>query len=100
MMMSQMWVEETLLLPSKLMVIRWSAQHRFLTSVPFMMKIKVAPVSKMAYVVVIVIALVHSKHCNVVEQFDVMTVAWMSLIDNSTAKGSKRSYSVGYEKVC
>ncbi len=37
-----------------------------------MMKIKVAPVSAMACIVAIVIALAHSKHCNVVEQFDAM----------------------------
>ncbi len=82
------------------MVIGWSAQRRFLMGVPLMMKIEVAPVSAMACLVVIVIALVHSKHCNVMEQYDAMTVALLSLIDNSAAKGSKRSYSVGYNKVC
>ncbi len=54
----------------------------------------------MACVVAIVIALVHSKYCKVVEQFDAMTVALLSLIDNSAAKGSKWSYSVGYDEVC
>jgi hypothetical protein len=100
MMMSQMWVETTLLPSGKVMVIGWSAQRRFLMGIPFMTKIQVAPVSAMACVVAIVIALVHSKCCNVVEQFDAMTVASLSLIDNSTAKGSKQLYSVGYNEVC
>jgi hypothetical protein len=54
----------------------------------------------MACVVAIVIALAHSKHCNGVEQFDVVTVASLSLIDSSTAKGSQQLYSVGYNEVC
>jgi hypothetical protein len=45
--------------------------------------------SAMACVAAIVIALVHSKHCNVVEQFDAMTVSLLSSIDSSAAKGSK-----------
>jgi hypothetical protein len=97
---SQMWVKTTLLPSSRVMLIRWSAQLRFLMGVPFMMKIEVAPVSTMACVVVIVIALAISKRCNVVEQFNVMIVALLSLIDNSAAKGSKWSYSVGYDEVC
>jgi hypothetical protein len=100
MMMSQMWVKETLLPSGKLMVIVWLARRRLLTGVPLVMKIEVTPVSAMACVVAIAIALAHSKHCNVVEQFDAMTVALLSLIDNSTANGSKRSYSVGYNEVC
>jgi hypothetical protein len=56
--------------------------------------------SAMACVAAIVIALVHSKHCNGVEQFDVMTVASSSLIDSSAAKGSKQLYSMGYDEVC
>jgi hypothetical protein len=67
MMMSQMWVKTTLLPLGKVMVIGWSAQRRFLMGIPFMMKIEVSPVSAMACTVAIVIALVHSKHCNVVE---------------------------------
>jgi hypothetical protein len=39
MMMSQMWVDETLLPSGKLMVIGWSARRRFLTGIPLMMKI-------------------------------------------------------------
>jgi hypothetical protein len=100
MMMSQMWVETILLMSGKVMVIGWSAQHRFLTSVPFMMNIEVTPVSTMACVVAIEIALAHSKRCNGAEQFDAMTVALSSLIDNSAANGSKRLYSVGYDDVC
>ncbi len=95
MVMSQMWVETTLLPSGKVVVIGWSTQRKFLKGVPFIMKIEVAPVSAMACVTAIVIALVHSKHCNGVEQFDAMTVALLSSIDGSTAKGSKWSYSVG-----
>ncbi len=60
MMMSQMWVETTLLPLGKVMVIGWSARRRFLMGIPFMMKVKVAPVFAMAWVVAIVIALAHS----------------------------------------
>jgi hypothetical protein len=89
MMMSQMLVETTFLPSGKVMVIRWSTQHRFLTGIPFMMKIEVAPVSTMVCVIAIVIALVHSKCCNVVEQFDAMTVALLSSIDHIAAKENK-----------
>ncbi len=82
------------------MVIRWSAQRRFVAVVSFMTKIEVASVSAKACFVAIMIALAHSKHCNGVKQFDAMTVAALSLIDNSAAKGSKQSYSVGYDEVC
>ena len=43
-----MWVEITLLSLVKVMVIRWSARRKFLTGVPFIMKIEIAPVSAMA----------------------------------------------------
>jgi hypothetical protein len=62
MVMSQMWVEATLLPPGKVMVIGWSAGRKFLKSVPFIMNIEVALMSAMACFAVIVIALVHSKH--------------------------------------
>ncbi len=65
-----------------------------------MMKIEVAPVSAMAYVVAIAIALAHSKRCNFVEQYGAMTVALSSLIDNSPANESKWLYSLGYDEVC
>ncbi len=48
----------------------------------------------------IVIALVLSKCCNGVEQFNAMTVALLSLIDSIAAKGSKWLYSLGYDEVC
>ncbi len=51
MVMSQMWVETTLLPLGKVMVIGWSARHKFLMGVPFIMKIEVAHVSAMAAVV-------------------------------------------------
>jgi hypothetical protein len=67
MVMSQMWVKTTLLLLGKVIVIGWSARQKFLTGVPFIMKIEVTPVSTMACVAAIVIAFAHSKHCNGVE---------------------------------
>jgi hypothetical protein len=100
MVMSQMWVKTTLLLLGKVMVIGWSAISKFLMGVPFIMKIEVTPVSAMACVTAIVIAFAHSKRCNCVEQFDAMTVALSSSIDSSAAKGSKRSFSEGYDEVC
>jgi hypothetical protein len=89
MVMSHMWVETTLLPLSKVMVIGWSARHKLLTGVPFIINIEVTPLSKMARVVVIVLELAHSKHRNGVEQFDAMTVALLSLIDGSADKESK-----------
>jgi hypothetical protein len=68
---------------------------KLLRGVPFIMNIEIAPVSVMACVAVIVIALAHSKHCNGVEQFDAMTVASLFSIESSAAKGSKRPYSMG-----
>jgi hypothetical protein len=100
MVMSQMWVKTNLLPSGKVMVIGWSAIRKFLTGLPFMMKIEVAPMSAMACVAAIVIAFAHSMHCNCVEQFDVMTVALMFLINISAAIGSRRLFSVGYNEVC
>jgi hypothetical protein len=100
MVLSQMWFETTLLHLGKVMVIEWSAQHKFLMGVPFIMNREVAPMSVMSCVAAIVIALVHFKRCNGVEQFDAMTIALLSLIDNSAAQGSKWSYSMGYNEVC
>jgi hypothetical protein len=51
MVMSHMWVKTTLLLSIKVMVIGWSAQHKFLMGIPFIMNIEVAPVSAMLCVV-------------------------------------------------
>jgi hypothetical protein len=100
MVMSQMWVKTLLLPSSKVMVIGWFARRKFLTSVPFIMNMEVAPMPATACVAAIVIALAHSNHCNSVEQFDAMIVVSLSLIDSSAAKGSKRLYSVGYNQVC
>ena len=100
MVMSQMRVKTTLLPLSKVMVIGWSARCKFLTGVPFIINIEVTPLSKMACVAVIVLGLAHSKHCNGVEQFDAMTIALSSLSDSIAAKGSKWSYSTGYNEVC
>ncbi len=66
-----------------------------------MMKIEVAPVAAMACVAMIAISLVHSNHCNFDEQFDAITVALLSLINNSApANRSKWLYSVRYNEVC
>ncbi len=99
MVMSQMWVGTTLLPPGKVMVIGWSTICKFLWGVPFIMKIEANPVPAMACIAAIVIAFAHSKHCNSVEQFDAITVALLSSIDSSAAKGSKRLFSMGYNEV-
>ncbi len=63
-MMSQMWVETTLLPLGKVMMIGWFAQCKLLMGGPLIMNIEVAPVSAMACVAAIVIVLAHSKRCN------------------------------------
>jgi len=57
---SQMCVDDTLLPSGKLIVIGLFVVRRFLTGVPFMMNIEVAPVSAIACVGAIVIAFAHS----------------------------------------
>jgi hypothetical protein len=72
---------------------------RYIMGVPFMMKMEVAPVSAMTYVEAIAIALAYSK-CQIFEkQFDAITVASSSLIDDSAALSSKWLYRVGYNEV-
>ena len=73
--MSQMCVDDTLLLSGKLIVIGLFIVRRFLTSVPFMMNIEVAPVSAIACIGAIVIAFAHSNFLYFVLQLDVMIVA-------------------------
>jgi hypothetical protein len=58
--MSQMCVDVTLLPSDKLIVIGLSDLRRFLTGVPFITKIDVAPVSAIACNLAIVIAFTHS----------------------------------------
>jgi hypothetical protein len=58
--MSQMCVDVTLLPSGKLIVIGLLDLRRFLTGVPFMMKIAVAPVSAIACVMANVIAFTNS----------------------------------------
>jgi hypothetical protein len=58
--MSQMCVDDTLLPSGKLIVIGLSDLRRFLTGVPFITKINVAPVSAIACDLAIVIAFAHS----------------------------------------
>ena len=57
--MSQMCVDDTLLPSGKLIVIGLFVVQRFLTGVPFMMNIEVAPVSAIVCVGAIVIAFTH-----------------------------------------
>ena len=57
--MSQMCVDDTLLPSGKLIVIGLFVVRRFLTGVPFMMNIEVAPVSAIVCVGAIVIAFTH-----------------------------------------
>jgi hypothetical protein len=73
--MSQMCVDDTLLPSGKLIVIGLFVVRRFLTGVPFMMNIEVAPVSAIACVGAIVIAFAHSNFSYFVLQLDVIIVA-------------------------
>ena len=73
--MSQMCVDDTLLPSGKLIVIGLFVVRRFLTGVPFMMNIEVAPVLAIACVRAIVIAFAHSNFLYFVLQLDVIIVA-------------------------
>jgi hypothetical protein len=73
--MSQMCVDVTLLPSGKLIVIGLLDLRRFLTGVPFIMKIDVAPVSAIACDLAIVIAFAHSNYLCFVLQLDVIIVA-------------------------
>ena len=73
--MSHMCVDVTLLPSVKLIVIGLFVVRRFLTGVPFMMHIEVAPVSAIACVGAIVIAFAHSNFLYFVLQFDVIIIA-------------------------
>jgi len=70
-----MCVDVTLLPSGKLIVIGLIVVQRFLTSVPFMMNIEVAPVLAIACIGAIVIAFVHSNFLYFVLQFDVIIIA-------------------------
>jgi hypothetical protein len=72
--MSQMCVDVTLLPSGKLIVMGLLDFRRFLTGVPFMMKIEVAPVSAIACVVANVIAFARSNCLYFVLQLDVIIV--------------------------
>ncbi len=73
--MSQMCVDVTLLPSGKLIVIGLSDLRRFLTGMPFIIKIDVAPVSAIACDLAIVIAFAHSNFLCFVLQLDVIIVA-------------------------
>ena len=81
MLMSQMWVDETLLLSGKLTVMKLSVPRRYLTDVPFIMKINAAPVSVIACVAAIAIAFANSNPLAFVEQLDATIMA--SLLSSS-----------------
>jgi len=70
-----MCVDVTLLPSGKLIVIGLSDLRRFLTGVPFIMKIYVAPVSAIVFDLAIVIAFAHSICVYFVLQLDVIIVA-------------------------
>jgi len=72
--MSHMCVDDTLLPSGKLIVIGLFVVRRFLTGVPFMMHIEVAPVSAIACVGAIVIAFAYSNFLYFVLQLDVIIV--------------------------
>ena len=72
--MSQMCVDVILLPSGKLIVMGLLDFWRFLTGVPFMMKIEVAPVSAIACVVANVIAFARSNCLYFVLQLDVIIV--------------------------
>ena len=73
--MSQMCVDVTLLPSGKLIVIGLLDLRIFLTGVPFMMNIEVAPVSAIACDLAIVIAFAHSNFLYFILQLDVIIVA-------------------------
>ena len=73
--MSQMCVGVTLLPSGRLIVIGSLVRRRFLTGVPFIMNIEVAPVSAMACVGAIVIVFAHSTFLYFALQLDVIIVA-------------------------
>jgi hypothetical protein len=73
--MSQMCVDVTLLPSGRLIVIGLFVLRRFLTGVPFIINIEVAPVSAMACVGAIVIVFAHSTFLYFVLQLDVIIVA-------------------------
>ncbi len=74
--MSQMCVKDTLI------VIGLSVRQRFLTAVPFIIKIEIDPVSAIACDAAIAIAFAHSNHVYFFVQFDAITVALSSSYDN------------------
>ena len=76
--MSHMCVYVTLLTSGKLIVIGLFVVRRFMTGVPFMMNIEIAPVSAIACIGAIVIAFARSNFLYFVLQFDVIIVASLS----------------------
>ena len=83
--MSQMCVDDTLLPSGKLIVIGLFVVRRFLTGVPFMINIEVAPVLAMACVGAIMIAFVYSNFLYCVLQLDVIIIALSSSCGASAA---------------
>ena len=72
--MSQTLVDLTLVLSGKLTVMGLSIRRRFLTGVPFIMKIDVAPVSAIACKAAIAIAFAYSNRLIFLEQLDATIV--------------------------
>ena len=95
--MSYMCVDVTLLPSGKLIVIGLFVVRRFLTGVPFMMHIEVAPVSAIACAGAIVIAFAHSNFLYFVLQSDVIIIA-SSLCGANAASWRIHLNWVGYNE--
>ena len=96
--MSHMCVDVTLLPSGKLIVIGLFVVRMFLTSVPFMMNIEVAPVLAIASVEAIVIAFAHSNFLYFVLQLDVIIIALLSSCGANAASWRIHLNWVGYNE--
>ena len=96
--MSHMCVNVTLLPSGKLIVIGLFVVRRFLTGVPFMMNIEVAPVMAIACIGAIVIAFAHSNFLYFVLQWDVIIVASLSSCGANAASWQIHLNWVGYNE--
>ena len=96
--MSQTCVDVTLLPSGRLIVIGLFVLRRFLTGVPFIIHIEVAPVSAMACVGAIVIVFAHSPFLYFVLQLDVIIVASSSSCGANAASWLMHLNWVGYNE--
>ena len=96
--MSHMCVDVTLLPSVKLIVIGLFVVRRFLTGVPFMMNIEVAPVLAIACIEAIVIAFAHSNFLYFVLQLDVIIIVSSSSCGVNAASWRIHLNWVGYNE--